>query len=79
MAQIIINKFAAISPKRTFMAVSNDGYAYEVNDIGKASLRSNGQEAARDLNDSIKTYPNVFGQFKIVPVTLMYDLDRAIL
>lgn len=78
MAQTVINKFAAISPKRTFMAVGSDGYAYEVNDIGKASLCSNEQDADSNLVCWIKSYPNVFGQFKIVPVTLIYDLDKAI-
>lgn len=78
MAKVIINKFVAVNSRGIFIALGNDGYAYKTEEVEKALLCDDEHDAKRDIGIWINSYEEMFGQFKIVPVQISYDLDNAL-
>lgn len=78
MAQLIIFKFAAINPEGRFISTrDSDGYAHTVDGIENASLCDK-EKVGENLSSWINSYPNMFGDFKVVPVTITLDLGLGV-
>jgi len=77
MSQRLINKFVAVNPDEKFIRIGNDGYAYEVGGIELAHMCDNEEDAKRYLECWITGYPDMFGKFKVIPITISYDLDKV--
>lgn len=78
MSKILISKFIAVNPERKFIGVDREGYAYEARDIEDARMCDDEEDAKKHLTCWITGYPNMFSKFKVVPITISYDLDESI-
>lgn len=72
-----IIKFAGINSSGAVIAISQ-GYAHSTKGIQNAHFSNTEEEAKNEIQPWINSYPDMFGEFVIVPVTISYDLEKPI-